>query len=102
MEENEIKIGTQTWTTKNLDVSNYRNGDAIPQVKEARVAPIFYILAIVIGIVYFFKWAIRAQIKWEAKQPKATHYKCNSCQWTGTKIRFGECPHCTSDNISID
>ncbi len=26
----EIKIGTQTWTTKNLDVSKYRNGEAIP------------------------------------------------------------------------
>lgn len=29
----EIKIGTQTWTTKNLDVSTFRNGDAIPEVK---------------------------------------------------------------------
>lgn len=28
-----IKIGTQTWTTKNLDVSIFRNGDAIPQAK---------------------------------------------------------------------
>jgi hypothetical protein len=27
----EIKIGTQTWTTKNLNVSTYRNGYAIPQ-----------------------------------------------------------------------
>jgi uncharacterized protein (TIGR02145 family) len=34
MEENEIKIGDQTWTTKNLDVSAYKNGDAIPQVKD--------------------------------------------------------------------
>ena len=34
MEENEIKIGTQIWTTKNLDVSTYRNGDAIPQVQD--------------------------------------------------------------------
>ena len=33
MEENEIKIGDQIWTTKNLDVSTYRNGDAIPQVQ---------------------------------------------------------------------
>ena len=28
----EIKIGTQTWTTKNLDVTTYRNGDVIPEV----------------------------------------------------------------------
>ncbi len=34
MEENEIKIGTQTWTSKNLDVETYRNGDEIPQVKD--------------------------------------------------------------------
>ena len=33
---NTIKIGTQTWTTKNLDVTTYRNGDAIPQVKDAK------------------------------------------------------------------
>ena len=33
MEENEIKIGDQTWTSKNLDVETYRNGDAIPQVE---------------------------------------------------------------------
>jgi len=97
----DVKIGTQTWTSKNLDVSTYRNGDAIPQVKEARVAPIFDILAIVLGIVFLFRWAIIAQRKWEAKHPRQwTHYKCNSCQWTGTKIRFGKFPHCTSDNIS--
>ena len=34
MDENEIKIGTQTWTSKNLDVETYRNGDEIPQVKD--------------------------------------------------------------------
>jgi len=34
MEENENKIGKQIWTTKNLDVSNYRNGDVIPQVQD--------------------------------------------------------------------
>ena len=28
----EIKIGTQTWTSKNLEVTKYRNGDVIPQV----------------------------------------------------------------------
>ena len=28
-----ITIGTQTWTTKNLEVSTYRNGDTIPQVE---------------------------------------------------------------------
>jgi len=31
----EIKIGTQTWTSKNLDVTTYRNGDKIPQVQDA-------------------------------------------------------------------
>ena len=29
------KIGNQIWTTKNLDVATYRNGDAIPQVQDA-------------------------------------------------------------------
>ena len=29
-----IKIGTQTWTSKNLDVSTYRNGDNIPEVQD--------------------------------------------------------------------
>ena len=27
------KIGTQTWDTKNLNVSTFRNGDSIPEVK---------------------------------------------------------------------
>ena len=30
----EIKIGDQIWTTKNLDVETYRNGEAIPQVED--------------------------------------------------------------------
>ncbi len=30
-----VTIGTQAWTSKNLDVATYRNGDVIPQVKEA-------------------------------------------------------------------
>lgn len=29
-----IKIGTQVWITRNLDVSRYRNGDPIPQVTD--------------------------------------------------------------------
>jgi len=29
----EIKIGTQTWATANLNVSTFRNGDAIPEAK---------------------------------------------------------------------
>ena len=35
MKENEIKIGDQTWTSKNLNVTTYRNGDVIPQMKYA-------------------------------------------------------------------
>jgi len=30
-----IKIGTQSWSTKNLEVSTYRSGDSIPQVQDA-------------------------------------------------------------------
>jgi len=30
-----IKIGTQSWSAKNLEVSTYRNGDSIPQVQDA-------------------------------------------------------------------
>ncbi len=30
-----IKIGTQIWMVKNLNVSTYRNGDSIPQVQDA-------------------------------------------------------------------
>ncbi len=29
----EVKIGTQIWTTKNLDVNTFRNGDAILEAK---------------------------------------------------------------------
>ena len=32
----EIKIGTQTWTSKNLDVTTYRNGETIPQVQDRK------------------------------------------------------------------
>ncbi len=31
----ELKIGEQIWTTDNLDVSTYRNGDIIPNVEDA-------------------------------------------------------------------
>lgn len=31
----DVTIGTQTWQTKNLNVSKYRNGDVIPQVQDA-------------------------------------------------------------------
>ena len=30
----DVTIGTQTWTSKNLNVSTYRNGDKIPQVQD--------------------------------------------------------------------
>jgi uncharacterized protein (TIGR02145 family) len=33
----DITIGSQVWTSKNLDVSTYRNGDAIPQVTDPTV-----------------------------------------------------------------
>jgi uncharacterized protein (TIGR02145 family) len=29
--QGDVKIGTQIWTSKNLDVSTFRNGDAIPE-----------------------------------------------------------------------
>ena len=29
-----VTIGTQVWTSKNLNVSTYRNGDVIPQVQD--------------------------------------------------------------------
>ncbi len=31
----EVRIGTQIWMTKNVNVSRYRNGDPIPQVTDA-------------------------------------------------------------------
>ena len=31
-----VKIGKQTWMKKNLDVSTYRNGDSIPEVKDPK------------------------------------------------------------------
>ena len=31
-----VVIGTQEWTTKNLNVSKYRNGDFIPEVKDLK------------------------------------------------------------------
>lgn len=35
VDEGEVKIGDQVWTSKNLNVSTYRNGDTIPQVQDA-------------------------------------------------------------------
>ena len=32
-----VKIGTQEWTTKNLNVSTYSNGDVIPEVTDPKV-----------------------------------------------------------------
>jgi uncharacterized protein (TIGR02145 family) len=34
-ENSDVKIGTQIWTSKNLDVSTFRNGEAIPEAKNA-------------------------------------------------------------------
>ena len=31
-----VRIGTQEWTDKNLDVTRYRNGDIIPEVKDPK------------------------------------------------------------------
>ncbi len=31
---NTVQIGSMIWTVKNLDVAHYRNGDAIPEVKD--------------------------------------------------------------------
>jgi uncharacterized protein (TIGR02145 family) len=31
-----VKIGNQVWTSKNLDVATYRNGDVIPQVQDPK------------------------------------------------------------------
>ena len=31
--ENEVKIGNQTWASKNLDVEQFNNGDKIPEAK---------------------------------------------------------------------
>lgn len=33
----EVKIGSQTWSSKNLDVAFYRNGDPIPQVTDTAI-----------------------------------------------------------------
>ena len=32
----DVTIGTQTWTSKNLEVTKYRNGEEIPQVKNKK------------------------------------------------------------------
>jgi len=32
----DVKIGKQTWATKNLNVSTFRNGDKIPQVQDKK------------------------------------------------------------------
>lgn len=37
IQNGEVRIGTQVWMTKNLNVSRYRNGDLIPQVIDPAV-----------------------------------------------------------------
>ena len=34
--QGDVKIGYQVWTSKNLDVSTFRNGEAIPEAKNAK------------------------------------------------------------------
>ena len=34
--QSEVKIGNQIWMSKNLDVDRFRNGDVIPEVKNAK------------------------------------------------------------------
>ena len=38
-----VIIGTQEWTVKNLDVSRYRNGDIIPEVKDPKEWTNYYL-----------------------------------------------------------
>ena len=33
----DVTIGKQTWTSKNLNVSKYKNGDTIPQVQDPKI-----------------------------------------------------------------
>ena len=35
VDKNAVRIGTQVWMTRNLDVSKYNNGDPIPEVKDS-------------------------------------------------------------------
>lgn len=36
LSQSEVKFGNQVWMTKNLDVDRFRNGDLIPEVKNAK------------------------------------------------------------------
>lgn len=37
IDNSQVQIGNQIWTTKNLNVTRYRNGDIIPQVQDANI-----------------------------------------------------------------
>lgn len=39
IQNGEVRIGTQVWMTRNLNVRRYRNGDLIPQVQNATAWP---------------------------------------------------------------
>ncbi len=36
LSQENIKIGEQTWTTKNLDVTTFRNGDVIAEANDGK------------------------------------------------------------------
>jgi uncharacterized protein (TIGR02145 family) len=100
LDPNTITIGTQTWTTKNLDVATYRDGTVIPQVTDPTEwanlttgAWCYYNNDLANGSVYgkLYNWYAVAGIwneasKWDATQrkklaPTGYHVPSN-LEWT--------------------